>query len=164
MVWELVTATSWHFLSDRWLVKGTLRWIPKDVSPNHKGPKWFIHRYLATPTKRVDPLHFLKGRQKFHPTGGLHLHHSKRFGYDAWKPKRHFLGGITLPNHLAWPIRGLVANYKVLPRWCITLKFNSEKTLKSHRAPKRKDRLSLPTVFTAICWFPCVQVYGIPKA
>ena len=151
MIWMIHDS---RIFKNHQLLKGTLRWIPKDVSPNRKDPSDSSTDTWPPQPKGWGWIHstFWKVGKMFILHGGLHLHHSKRFGYDAWKPKRHFFGGITLPNHLAWPIGGLVVFYIVLLRWCITPKFNSENPLKSHGAPKRKDRLSRPTVFRAICW------------
>ena len=111
------------------LLKGTLRWIPKDGSPNHKDPKWYIHRYLATQTKRW---------------------RSAKVSSD--------MGGASalFPSVLAMMRENLNVIFWGLLDYLT-------------KPPRVTNRwvgvgLSRPTIFRAICWFPCVQVYGIPKA
>ena len=124
MIWMIHDS---RIFKNHQLLKGTLRWIPKDGSPNHKDPKWYIHRYLATQTKRW------RSAKVSSDMGGASAYF-QAFWLWLWcvKTSTSFFGDywITLPNHPGWPTGGLVVFYIVLPRWCITLKFNSEKPWK----------------------------------
>lgn len=82
------------------------------------------------PKPRGRSTRLLKGRQNSSYMGSICIY-SKRFGYDS-STKTSFFGGITLPNHVT---RDQPVGWK---------------------APSQKES-SLPTIFRAICWSPCVQ-------